>query len=108
MGTSFFREPVFLEAAVGFVGDRHFQQTFGEQRLDVAFVIQVGVGESGGVEEVGFGSGSARASTEDGGDLLTDCRTDLLTRYLKECGKDGGKQELDEGGGVPRRSPRPA
>ena len=63
----------------------------------MAFVVQVSVGESGGLEEVGFGSGFARASSKDGGDLLTDCRTDLLTGCFKQCGEDGREQEFNEG-----------
>ena len=69
--------PVFLQAAVGFVRKGHFEKPLGEERLDVALVIQVGIGETGGLEEVRLGSGFVRAGAEDG--------TDLLTRVIPGC-----------------------
>ena len=71
----------------------------------MAFVVEIGVGEAGGAEEAGFGLGLAGTGAEDGGDLLTDWRTDLLTDvlpgYLKQGGENGGEEELDECGGIP-------
>ena len=71
----------------------------------MALVVEVCVGESGGIEETGFGLGGVGAGFEDLGDLLTDCRTDLLTRLgiarFPHGGEDRGEQKLNEGVGVP-------
>ena len=60
------------------------EQASGEERLDVAFVVQVGIGKAGGFEEVGLRPGLADTGAEDGDVLLTDWRTDLLTAAFAE------------------------
>jgi len=102
----FIGEPVFLETAVRLVRNGHFEQAIRDEGVDVALVVEVGVGEAGAFQELGFGLGGAGAGGENLGDLLTDWHTDLLTRLgvssLPQGGEDGSKQELDEGVRVAR------
>jgi hypothetical protein len=51
-GATLIGEPIFLEAAVGFVREGHFEETGGEERLDMTLVVEAGVGEASGFREI--------------------------------------------------------
>ncbi len=70
-GLAFRGESVLLQAAVGFIGDGHFEQTGCEEGENVAFVIEVCVGEADAFQQLGFAFGTLGTEEEDECDLLT-------------------------------------
>ena len=89
-GAAFGGEPIFLKAAFGLIGDGGF-----EEWEDVAFVIQIGVGETGGFQKLGHAAGSGGTGLQDYFDLLT---VGEVFGFL-QGGEDGGDEELNECGG---------
>lgn len=96
-------EAVFLKAASGLVGDRVFDETGCEGRLEVVGAEVGAVGQLEPFHAFQGGPGFLAKHAEEGGDLIGDLVGDLIgPGGFAEGGEQGAEQELDEEGGVPR------